>query len=230
MRKITSRDGQMGWLEPDGTFTPYIPEKDRPVDPDFCYMCKTRRGRKAKVWPPCEMCGKTVCLRCVTTRNHPRHCAKCSREYWDARMEIVNQKHEAAEQKRKEDHENYLQQPAVCVKCEVACTVKDLARHLTMIPGNYRGMCGPCLHKEQAEAQVARRKMAKPGLVEVCYGRHPKPIEDGGSGYAFHHAGLKLGLGDIVDLPGGQVGTVVSTYSDYAKPVISIKGLVERAQ
>lgn len=90
------------------------------------------------------------------------------------------------------------------------------------------------------DARVTRKRNAKPGLVECVWGVH-HPTEDGGKGYAYRDPGLDLKLGDIVMLPPTWLdrevhgkydeaeATVVSTYSDYADQVSTIRRLVRRA-
>lgn len=187
----------------------------------ICCQCGKQRGKYAKPWKKCSKCGNDLCLQ-----HNMEECNKCWREEYDRK-----------EQARK-------QTPVTCIGCENQFLPADLQDSYFSL-NSRPAICKPCYRIFQNvkthEEAAARRRNAKPGLVEVLYGVH-RPTQDGGKGYAYRDPGLNLKLGDIVTLPPTWLdrdvhgtndtheGTVVSTYSDYSGAVSTIVKLVRRAE
>lgn len=214
---------------------PPIPEKVRdmltkdrsPPEPGaVCCDCGRVRGKKARPWHRCDDCAAVLCLRCRPGWAEGRRvCNRCSRADWDARME--------AEKVR-------LAAPTPCPLCDQVVPLGDL-KELETAASPVCPRCRELLSKYKTlDADGKRRRNARTGLVEVRFGEHPVPDKDGGRGYAYRSA-ERLFLGDLVLLPANwssvfrseagraQVGTVVSTYSDYAGDASSIVRVVKRA-
>ena len=176
-----------------------------------CSHCGKVRSEHCKPWTSCPKCGKTLCL------SYNCSLAGMCHSCWDK---------EYAEKKKMR-----LVTPVECRDCHE----KKLPAQFE-IP-DYPSTCKACVGtKEQ------RRKLnAKPGLVEVTYGKHPVPDEDGGRGYAYYF-NQPLRLGDVVQVPqtwlgrlreesnGPKLATVVSTYSAYDGDVSGIICIVRRAR
>lgn len=125
--------------------------------------------------------------------------------------------------------------PRMC-KTKIKCgdCRKEVESTKLCYPG---ALCKSCFAKKTKELRKKKKENARPGLVEVAYGVHPAPKEDGcvrGRGYAYRSTIPNLGLGDIVVVPGNwlhkgnQEATVVSTYSDYDGPTASLLCLLRK--
>jgi len=181
-----------------------------------CSKCGKQRNKRHKPWRICGRCGEPFCLRCINGRMEL--CNTC----W-------NLDYDEKEAKRK-------QTPVECQGC-----------HKQKLPDEMENPYVPTVCKECAEitrnlkaakAREDKKRNARPGLVEVAYGVHQPPAEDGGSGYSYYYH-EPLNLGDIVLVPstwldqvheqgGPKEATVVSTYSDYDGHAQSIIRVVKR--
>jgi len=101
-------------------------------------------------------------------------------------------------------------------------------------------VCKDCAEIEKKAKEKERKANARPGLVQVIYGEHSAPKEDGGNGYSYYYD-EPLNLGDIVEVPQTWLGsvkgessrklaTVVSTYSDYNGSISCILRVIKKAK
>lgn len=189
----------------------------KPIEPPVqCCACGRVRGKACKPWKVCSKCNSTLCLTCGRTEK----CGKCWREEYEE-----NQRIEAIT-------------PVECSGCHGKFLRAEMEN--PYVPKLCK-KCGEIVRDARlAEARDAKKRNARPGLVEVSHGIH-KPEQDGGSGYAYYDRGLNLEIGDIVLLPptwldreingkyDPQEGTVVCTYSDYNGEAQSVIRLVRKA-
>lgn len=192
-----------------------------------CSLCQWVRTKRSKPWQTCIDCRCVMCLKCHQAWRDPR-CPSCNSKRWRQKEQ---ERHTQAEHDRKTVKH-------LCCGCEQTYLRDD------MKTVEEPRLCKTCDHTIQnwqvVEKRVTRKRMARPGLMEVNLGEH-QPKQDGGCGYAYRDPGLNLKLGDIVMIPptwldrdvhhdySNKVGTVVSTFSDYSKEVQTIVSLVRRA-
>lgn len=189
----------------------------------ICSVCENKRTRSCKPWYVCS-CGKIMCGVCVkimrrvylNVETGEAKCTECTVIEYE-RQRLLEES-----------------TPIECSRCKDLKLPKDFHSHRIARP-----ICQDCHDKEEAEKENNRKVYSVAGLVEVCYGEHPKPDKDGGSGYAYRDPGLNLQLGDVVFVPAtwmdkeirgdysNKKATVVSTYSDYKGNVASILGKAE---
>lgn len=182
-----------------------------------CHKCGAERGKRNKPWKVCSRCRHVFCLRCMNGNETATTCWECWNIEWNEK-----------EEKRKRT-------PVKCSACQESKLPAEMARSSPPI-------CKTCdetakkVREAEKEAQEAKLRK-RPGLVEVVYGRHPKPTEERG-GYAYR-VNEPVGLGDIVLVPstwlddvhedrGPKEATVVATSSAYEGNISSILRVVEK--
>lgn len=195
-------------------------------EPAVVCVCGAVRGKYAKPWHVCSDCGKPVCLSCWRSwREPPVRCLKCENVECEKRHKLYEE--ELARQ---------MLEPATCPVCEQVKTFGDM-RDSPYEPFT----CEQCVRVYTAYGRLKeeydRKRHARPGLVECSLSEVDPPTKDGGYGYAYRDPGFDLKLGDTVLLPatmlqldgGTNVGTVISTYSNYAGAVHTVLAVIRRA-
>lgn len=175
---------------------------------EVCIHCSSERTEGCGEWRNCEDCGGIVCLRCRPSFMKPV-CNSCQGKRFDKEREAL------------------MKSEVRCLSCNNTFLAEEMSNpwaFCSEIPyHDSMKKCKGCVENEKTQELQRRKDNAILGLVEVVYGEHPVPDNDGGKGYAYFSK-TKLRLGDVVEVPrtwvsdmkgGENIATVVSTFSDY---------------